>query len=181
MNLTDRLAGKLRDLRRDHGWSLDQLAGKSGVSRAALSRLEQGAVSPTAEVLGKLCAAYGLQLSQLMMTVEDGFAAHVPFADQAEWRDPGTGYSRRAVSPPSPRLGAEIVECHLPPDSSLHDPAPQPGTEHHLVMLDGALRVTLDDAAHDLTGGDCLRYHLSGTARVETGPGRGARYLLILL
>ena len=36
------------------------------VSRASLSRLENAEVSPTASVLGRLCAAYGLTMSRLM-------------------------------------------------------------------------------------------------------------------
>lgn len=182
MNLTERLAQRLRDLRRDRGWSLDQLAANSGLSRAALSRLEQGAVSPTAESLGKLCAAYGLAMSRLLMMVEDDFPARVPFADQAEWEDPATGFTRRSVSPPANRLAAEILECHLPPDTQIrYDAPPRPGMEHHLVMLDGALSLTLGGTAHDLSGGDCLRYHLSGPSAFATGRDRGARYMLVLL
>lgn len=48
-------------------------------------------------------------------------------------------------------------------------------------MLDGALKLTVDSVAHDLNGGDCLRYHLSGSTRFETAPARGARYLLVLI
>jgi len=112
-SLTSRLAGRLSALRRDQGWSLDHLAAQSGVSRATLSRLENASVSPTAEVLGKLCATYGLPMSRLLLMVEDGFAAHVPFAEQQEWQDPDTGFTRRSVSPPANQLRAEVLECHL--------------------------------------------------------------------
>ena len=53
-----RIAQRLRALRTERGWSLDELAQRSAVSRATLSRLENGEVSPTANVLGKLCGAY---------------------------------------------------------------------------------------------------------------------------
>ncbi len=52
-----RIAQRLKGLRAERGWSLDELAGRSSVSRATLSRLENAEVSPTANVLGKLCAA----------------------------------------------------------------------------------------------------------------------------
>ena len=52
-----RLAQRLRELRHERGWSLDELAARSGVSRATLSRLENNEVSPTAAVLGRLCPA----------------------------------------------------------------------------------------------------------------------------
>lgn len=180
--LTPRLAGRLAALRQERGWSLDRLARESGISRATLSRLENAEVSPTAEVLGRLCAAYALPMSRLMMMVEQGFAAHVPPEAQPEWEDPATGFRRRSVSPPAEGLAAELLECHLPPGTCIAYPAPpRAGLEHHLVMLDGALRLSLDDRTHDLTAGDCLRYHLAGGSRFETGPRRGARYLLVLV
>ena len=49
--LTSRLSRRLAQLRAERGLTLDQLASASGVSRAALSRLEKAEVSPTAEVL----------------------------------------------------------------------------------------------------------------------------------
>lgn len=180
--LSNRLASRLKDLRQGRGWSLDQLADHSGISRATLSRMEKGDVSPTAESLGRLCAAYGLPMSRLLMMVEDSFDPKVPFERQAEWRDPETGFTRRAVSPPAPGLNGEVLECHLPRDTVItYETPPKPGQEHHLIVLDGALTLTVDGTAHALNGGDCLRYHLSGPTRFETGAARGARYILVLL
>jgi transcriptional regulator with XRE-family HTH domain len=181
-DLTDRLADRLKTLRRSRQWSLDQLAKLSGVSRATLSRLENAEVSPTAEVLGKLCAVYELQMSRLLMMIEDGFSAHVPFVDQPEWSDPSTGFSRRSVSPPDHALSAEVLECHLPVNTRIpYDTPPKPGLEHHLIMLDGALTLTVGETVHNLTGGDCLRYQLFGASAFETGPNRGARYMLVVV
>ncbi|WP_170576324.1 helix-turn-helix domain-containing protein [Ruegeria atlantica] len=181
-NLSNRLAARLSELRRGHGWSLDQLAEQSAISRATLSRMEKGDVSPTAETLGRLCAAYGLPMSRLLMMVEDSFDPKVPFERQPEWRDPETGFTRRSVSPPATGLSGEVMEGHLPPDTVItYDSPPKPGQEHHLILLDGALTLSVDGIAHDLNGGDCLRYHLSGPTRFETTPMRGARYILVLI
>ncbi len=181
-DLSKRLAGRLKELRVGRGWSLDQLATHSGVSRATLSRMEKAEVSPTAEGLGRLCAAYELPMSRLMMMVEDSFAPKVPFANQVEWEDPDTGFNRRSVSPPAGGLSGEVLECHLPSGQRIAYGTPsRSGLEHHLVMLDGALNLTVDGVTHALSGGDCLRYHLSGATTFETGPTRGARYLMVLI
>jgi len=181
-DLSNRLAARLSELRSSRGWSLDQLADHSGISRATLSRMEKGDVSPTAETLGRLCAAYGLPMSRLLMMVEDSFDPRIPFERQQEWRDPATGFTRRSVSPPAPGLSGEVLEGHLPPDTVItYDTPPKPGQEHHLIMLDGALTLTVDGVAHALRGGDCLRYHLSGATRFETSPTHSARYLLVLI
>lgn len=178
--LTNRLAAKLKSLRLVSDWSLDQLAVKSGVSRATLSRLEQAKVSPTTEVLHKLSTAFSLPISRLLAMVEDRFDALVPFDEQTESEDPQTGFIRRSVSPPTDSLIGEIQECHVPPNTTIRDDFPaQPSQEYHLVMLDGALRVSVDSEDHALTAGDCLRY--SGTCQLATGKDRGARYLLVLI
>lgn len=180
--LSNRLATRLNELRRSRGWSLEQLAEHSAVSRATLSRMEKGDVSPTAETLGRLCAAYGLPMSRLLMMVEDSFDPKVPFERQPEWHDPETGFTRRSVSPPAAGLSGEVLEGHLPPGSVItYDTPPRPGQEHHLILLDGELTLTVDGIPHVLSGGDCLRYHLSGPTRFETGPTRGARYMLVLI
>lgn len=180
--IEDRIAGRLRALRGERGWSLDALADRSGVSRATLSRIENAEVSPTTSVLGKLCAAFGLTVSRLMHMVEDGFAPVVRRADQPEWADPEVGFRRRSVSPPARPLAGEAVESAIDPDTRIaYDAPPRAGLEHHLVMLEGRLEVTVDGQAHDLRAGDCLRYQLFGPSAFVTPPGSGARYLLFVV
>lgn len=177
-----RLAARLKTLRQERGWSLDDLAGRAGISRATLSRLENGEVSPTASVLGKLCAAHGMTMSRLMLMVEDDFAACVPEAAQSVWVDDSVGFTRRSVSPPSQRLAGEVLACELAADARIHyEQSPRPGLEHHLLMLDGELSVTVDGQAHRLLPGDCLRYQLFGASAFVTPPHRGARYLLFIV
>lgn len=66
-----RLAQRLADLRQQQGWSLEELAQRTGLSRATLSRVERAETSPTASLLNRLCAAYGLTMSRLLSEIED--------------------------------------------------------------------------------------------------------------
>lgn len=176
-----RIAARLRGLRHDQGWSLDTLAERSGVSRATLSRLENGEVSPTAAVLGRLCAAHGLTMSRLMAMVEGGFVPLLASRDQPVWRDPETGYVRRSVSPPADTLAAEVLHCEIPSNTRIDYPAaPRPGLEHHLVMLDGSLALTVEGETHLLKPADCLRYRLFGPSAFETGS-ETAHYMLVIV
>jgi transcriptional regulator with XRE-family HTH domain len=177
-----RIAARLRELRSARGWPLDELARRSGVSRATLSRLENAEVSATATALGKLCAAYGLTVSRLMVMAEGAFAPRVPRGDQLLWRDPETGFERRSVSPPAGGLAGEVVECRLPPGVSIsYERPPRAGLEHHLVMKEGALELTVEGHRHALEAGDCLRYQLFGASRFETRAETGAHYLLFIV
>lgn len=182
ISLDHRIASRLKALRSERGWSLEGLAERSGVSRATLSRLEKGEVSPTATVLGKLCAAYRLTLSRLMAMVEPDFAPFVRRDRQQAWTDPETGFVRRPVSPPSDALAAEVLECEIPAQARLvYDRPPKSGLEHHIVMLSGSLRITVDDQTYRLEAGDCLRYRLFGPSVFEAASGVPARYMLVML
>jgi transcriptional regulator with XRE-family HTH domain len=174
------LAGHLRTLRTDRGFTLQNLADASGVSRATLSRIENGEVSPTAETLGLLAAALALPLSQLLAPLEADFPPLVRHADQSIWQDREKGFSRRAVSPPSGQLKLEMIECTISPHQRIaYDRPALPGHEHHLLLLSGALILTVDGARHDLRPGDCLRYRLRGASLFETGD-LPARYIIAM-
>jgi transcriptional regulator with XRE-family HTH domain len=179
--IDERLAARLAELRKQRGWSLEDLAGHSGVSRSTLSRLERGEVSPTASLLGKLCTAYGWTMSRLLAEVESAPAV-VRAAEQAVWRDAASGFTRRMVSPPHPGLRAEIIEGVLDPGADIRYDAPSvPGLEQHVWILAGSLELTADGRAHELGAGDCLRFRLwDGTRFHNRGPGP-VRYAVALV
>lgn len=180
-NLNERLAERLRQIRMERDWSLQQLADASGISRSTLSRVENAEVSPTAETLGALSTAYRMTISQLLAPIEAPFTPLVRQAEQSLWHDPEQGFSRRVVSPPSGGLSAEVVRCELDAHQMIAYAAPSvPGHEHHLVMLSGKLIVTVDSEEHRLEAGDCLRYQLYGPSRFQTGIDP-ASYFIVLV
>jgi transcriptional regulator with XRE-family HTH domain len=177
-----RIAQRLKDLRLERGWSLDDLAERSSVSRATLSRLENSAISPTTGMLSKLCAAYGMTMSRLMHMAEGDFPALVRRASQGLWSDPALGFRRRAVSPPARMLTGEVIEGELGPGARIaYDHAPKPGLEHHLLLLEGQLEITVGGESHELKAGDCLRYQLFGPSAFATPKKSSARYLIFMV
>lgn len=176
------IAQRLKSLRAERGWSLDELARRSNVSRATLSRLENAEVSPTTSVLSKLCAAYGLTMSQLIHLVEDTFLPLIRPNTQLVWSDQSVGFRRRSVSPPAQDLAAEVLECELEPGTRIaYDHPPRSGLEHHLLLIEGQLEVSVNGQTYDLRPGDCLRYHLFGPSAFATPEQHGARYFLFLV
>lgn len=172
-----RLALRLASLRTEHNYSLDGLAVASGISRATLSRLERGETSPTASLLGKLCAVYGISMSRLLAGVEPQLASFIPYSSQPIWVDPESGFHRRIVSPPSRDFKIEMVEIVLPAGGVVTYDAPIVyGTEQHLWMLDGVLELKIDGTEYRLTQGDCLRFHMRGAAHFRCPGPVAARY-----
>ncbi|MEO1192131.1 MAG: XRE family transcriptional regulator [Pseudomonadota bacterium] len=174
------LANHLRSLRERRELTLAAVAARSGVSRATLSRIENAEVSPTAETLSQLAAAYALPISQLLAPLDPGFQPVVPQGEQSLWRDPSHAFLRRSVSPPSGQLSIELIECEIGPNEKItYDRPALPGQEQHLYLLSGKITVTVEQRAYALKTGDCLRYSLFGETVFATGEA-ACRYVIAL-
>ncbi|MET8646651.1 XRE family transcriptional regulator [Streptomyces sp. NPDC004675] len=177
-----RLAGRLAELRAERGWSLEELAERSGVSRSTLSRAERAETSPTASLLNRLCAVYGRTMSRLLSEVEAEPAQVVRAAEQTVWRDSASGFVRRSVSPPHRGLRGELVEGRLAAGADIaYDRPPVPGLEQHIWVIDGALEVTAGDVVHRLCAGDCLRLRVWGATRFRCPGPDSVRYALVVV
>lgn len=183
------LATRLRLERESRSWTLADLATRSGVSKAMLSKIERGEASPTATLLGRLSAAFGLTISQLFARAEQGGQV-ARVADQPVWMDPATGFVRRSLSPPA---GApmELVWGELPPGARIAYAADSYRfiADHQVVVIDGRLTMNhRGDPRGDHAGtvfvlepGDCLRW---GTPRDVTYENTGpevCRYIVAVL
>lgn len=177
-----RLGTRLAELRAEHGWSLGELAERTGVSRSTLSRAERAEISPTASLLNRLCHVYGRTMSQLLSEVEAEPALLVRTAEQPVWEDRAAGFVRRSVSPPHTALRGEIVEGRLAAGADIaYDRPPVPGLEQHIWVLEGELDVTVQEVEHHLGAGDCLRMRVWGATRFRcAGPG-AVRYALAVV
>jgi transcriptional regulator with XRE-family HTH domain len=175
------LAERLANLRTAAGWSLDELAAKSGVSRATLSRLERAETSPTATLLSRLARAYGLPLSRLLAEAEALPVRLLRSADQPLWHDVQSGFERRMRCPPLAGFATEVIEARLAPGAELVYEEPTVARlEHHLCLLDGQLRLVLQGQAFELGDGDSISFCCIGRT-VFTNPGaEPARYLLAM-
>src|SRR5689334_14209920 len=96
----DRAIGdRVRALRVERALTLEDLAERSSVSRAMISRIERGESSATAQLLNRLCGGLGITLSGLFERQDPPSSPLSRRAEQTVWRDPGSGYVRRRASP----------------------------------------------------------------------------------
>lgn len=183
--INQRIAARVRQLRADAGLSLDALSAASGVSRSALSLIERAESSPTAVVLDRIAAALGVPLASLF----DGPgspAAASPLArraDQPLWRDPASGYLRRAVSPAGYPSPIQIVEVEFPPGASVaYEAALRDRTVHQqLWVLQGRIDFTVGALTYELARGDCLALQLDQPNRFHNPTRQTSRYAVVLV
>ncbi|WP_374445262.1 helix-turn-helix domain-containing protein [Stella sp.] len=178
-----RLARRLRTLRAERALTLEELAGRSGVSRSMISLIERGESSPTAAVLDRLATGLGLSLAALFAESERPDADPVARrADQPLWRDPETGYQRRHLSPLGYPTPLELVEVEFPAGARVaYESAPRGlGIRQQIWIIDGEMELTVGDAVHRLAAGDCLAMAVDRPIAFRNPGGRPARYLVAL-
>jgi transcriptional regulator with XRE-family HTH domain len=175
------LAARLKHERAHRSWSIAELANRSGVSRAMISKVERGEASPTAALLGRLSGAFGLTLSTLLARAESSGDRLSRAAHQEHWTDPATGYLRRALSP---RTGGplELVDVELPAGARVRYPASAYAfTYHQILVVSGTLRFQEGAVEHVLRPGDCLELGApTECTYANAGPGK-CRYLVALV
>ncbi|MFH6786466.1 MULTISPECIES: helix-turn-helix domain-containing protein [Methylobacterium] len=183
---TDGLARRLRLEREARGWSLGDLAARSGVSKAMISKVERAEASPTAVLLGRLSGAFGLTLSTLLARAEGETGQVRRAAAQPVWVDPATGYRRRQVSPQlSPHLTEhplDLTEVELPAGAEIAYPAASYAFLRQMVwMLDGTLTFREGEAIHVLEAGDCLALGAPADCAFANRSDRPCRYLVAVV
>jgi transcriptional regulator with XRE-family HTH domain len=177
---TGKLAGRIRLERENRGWSLADLAARSGVAKATISKIERSEVSPTATVLVRLATAFDLTLAGLLTRAETAGERLSRAADQPVWRDPATGYLRRQVFV-RPDHPVELVEVELPPGARIALPASSYVHIRQIVWVrKGRLVLALGGERHELSAGDCLGFGPPADAVFENASTEPCAYVVAL-
>jgi transcriptional regulator with XRE-family HTH domain len=180
--LAERIAGRVRQLRSALGLSLDELAGRSGVSRSMISLIERGESSPTAVVLEKLAVGLNVSLASLFEAPQHSSEPLSRRADQWSWRDPASGYVRRNVSPSGFASPLQIVEVQFPPGARVaYETGPRlPRLWQQVWVLEGCIDLTLGERLYRLEPGDCLAMQLDRPLSYHNPGPEPARYAVVL-
>ncbi|BCW88800.1 hypothetical protein sos41_19430 [Alphaproteobacteria bacterium SO-S41] len=158
--------------------TLDEIAGRTGVSRAMISRIERGEVHASAVVLDKLSAGLGLTLSALF--AREAASPLLRRADQPVWQDPVSFYVRREVAPAGTASPVRIVEVEFPAGAEVTLPRnPHRVLDQHVWVLDGEIEIALAAGTYRLAAGDCLHMRPDDGTTFRNTSRRPARYAVI--
>jgi transcriptional regulator with XRE-family HTH domain len=178
-----RIAARVAALRAERKLTLDALAAKCNVSRSMISLIERGESSPTAVVLEKLAAGLGVTLAALFQDPGDEPRPLHKRADQAQWRDPASGYLRRNVSPPSFPSPMQLVEVFFPAGARVaYETGARDANVHQQIwVIEGAIDVSFGKAFHRVEQGDCLAMRLDQPMIFHNPHRKPARYLVAIV
>ncbi len=177
-----RIATRVKELRAARSLTLEALAERCGVSRSMISLVERGESSPTAVVLDKLAAGLGVQLAALFDAPAPAAQPIARRADQPVWRDPGSGYLRRNVSPPGLPSPFRIVEVVFPPGARVayDSGARAAAAQQQVWVLEGEINVTHGETLHALQAGDCLAFAPDRPTAYHNPAAKPARYAVVI-
>jgi transcriptional regulator with XRE-family HTH domain len=176
-----RLARSVRQEREARGWSLADLAERSGVSRASISKIERGEASPTAVILVRLAGAFDLTFAGLLARAEGGTERLSRAAQQLLWRDPATSYLRRQIFERADHP-VELVSVELPAAARIGFPASSYRRFRQLIWLNhGKLAITEGGVRHELEPGDCFAFGAPADVTLANETDAACRYLVVVV
>jgi len=174
-----RVADNLRQKRKARAMSLDDLASSSGVSRAALSQIETYKSTPTVGLLWKIAVGLGVPFAELIGEAR-GAVSVLRRNDAQVLRSADGKMESRPLAPVGTTPLVELYELRLAPRSVHASDAHARGTHEVVVVLTGALRLSLDGEAHDLASGDSICFPADRPHAYENPGGAEARYLNLI-
>ena len=176
------IGGRVKALREAMGLSLRDLAERSGVGAATLSQVERGESSPTLAVAARIADGLELTLSQLLRIDEN---RHVVIVRRgAGRRSARPGHEIEELTPPLPGQRADVSRHRLAAGASTggaaDPPIHEPGSRETVVVLSGAVELTVDGELHALTGGDSATFDADLPHNLHNPGGDPAELLAVI-
>lgn len=149
---------RIRRERQHRRLSLEQVAARSGVSRAMLSAVERGRKVPSILIMDRIATALDTSIARLLGEEERHRVILHRRGEQSVAIDP-SGWERRILSPVLPGVEFEFMRTTLGPrvDAGTFDPH-APGSREYVAVERGALCLTINSAAILLEAGDSIYY-----------------------
>jgi transcriptional regulator with XRE-family HTH domain len=157
--VSSHLCRRVRDLRKNRGWSLEQLAAASGVSRSMLSQIERNEANPTLAVTFRIAQAFGMTLAELLETPgAQSSIQTIRGNDKAHLFRSDPDCQIRTLSPLNLEKDVEFYEIRLGPGGALRSAPHFSGTREYLTVQKGRVRVESGGDTEELGAGDSASF-----------------------
>jgi rhodanese-related sulfurtransferase/transcriptional regulator with XRE-family HTH domain len=152
------VSANVKQLRAQRGWTLDVLAGASGVGRQTLGQIELGRAMPSLGTLWKIARAFDVPFSALLAQPASGKTRIFRSAGAKRIVSTDGRFSSRALFSPDDKGSFEFYELWLA-GYGREDAEPHaPGTREHLVVTSGRLVLEVGKDRYELAKGDAIAF-----------------------
>jgi transcriptional regulator with XRE-family HTH domain len=142
------IAGQVRGLRQGRGWSLDELASRSGVSKGMVVQIEGARTNPSIGTLCRIAEAFGVSIGRLIEATAEP-VVRVIGADEVPtlWHGSAGGRAHllRGVNDPA---FVELWRWRLMPGEHQSADDHTPGTRELMHVHTGQLTVRVDQTPY---------------------------------
>ena len=173
--LAGRVAENLRAQRKRRAMSLDELAQLTGVSRAALSQIETRKTNPTIGVLWKIASGLGITFADLIGETRAELSV-LRRGEAQPLRSMDGKFESRPLMPASGIPQVEMYELRLAARARHASEPHGPGTREIVVVLSGAMKMTVGDHSDELGPGDSVVFDANKPHVYENSGGSESRY-----
>ncbi len=161
---------ELKRIRVSQGMTLEELSSKCGYSKALISRVETGSVSPSLTSLMKMVSALGLRLHDIFTSIEQGQASVVRKGDERTFFTEGKA-KMEFLAADIAKKKMEPIRISAPAGSTSGDKPDVHYGEEFICVLNGKLEITTGDQVHKMSAGDSM-YVAAGIPHSWRNPGK---------
>lgn len=182
-DLARSVGARLKVLRIEAGFTLEELAARAGVSRAMLSKVERAEKSPTLAVFVRIAKGLDVSFSTMMGGKVSGAKAEkITVAQRLRFKDAESGFERSVLSPAHAGGRVELLQHRIPAGKSSGTlPAYKAPTEKYLVVQSGRLCVCLGRKKYNLNAGDAFYFNVEEPYRFDNPGSTECTYYLTIV
>jgi transcriptional regulator with XRE-family HTH domain len=156
--VTAAVGRNVRSERSRRNWTLDDLAGRSGVSKGMLIQVEQARSNPSIATICRLASALGVTVASLVEAPELP-STQVVRADEGVvlWTGKAGSASKLLVGTGS-RDPVELWDVRLAPGEGYGGTPHPAGTQELGIVIEGELILDVDGTEHQVGAGDAAAF-----------------------
>lgn len=173
----------LNSRRKAKGFTLDDLATASGVSRSMLSQIERGQASPTFSTLWNITRALDVKFDDLIHAQPDAAPDIEVVLDHytPEIHTEDGLCKLRILSPAEAAGKTEWYMLTIAPGGALISDAHAKGSSEHLTVLEGRLSLEAGTSSAIVESGETARYDVSFAHSIRNDSDSIASALLVVM
>ena len=151
-----KIGNRIKALRKEKNMTLDELAKKSGVALATLSRMENNKMTGTLDSHKNICKTLGTSLADLYRDIEA-----VPKGKQTEYFSSTTKAKQELLVTKTQNKKIIPLMLKIEPEGRTQKETDNLGIEKFLYIMSGSIEATVGNEKYNLKQGDSLYFDAS--------------------
>ncbi|WP_299740074.1 helix-turn-helix domain-containing protein [Rossellomorea sp. y25] len=156
-NFPIQIGDNIRKIRRERGFSLEQMAERTGVSKAMIGQIERGDSNPTVAILWKIANGLKVSFSSLIEKPSNQISI-IHYQDVQPVLEDNGNYIVYPIFPFDPLKKWESYRVEMKPGCLYRNEGHTKGVEEYITVLSGKIALKIGEETYELTEGSSIRF-----------------------